>query len=192
MRDPVFQKHKWLLLPLCLCILFLAFAHITLVRERRERTYLPMVSAACTEFSVPVAMVMAVIRTESNFRPDAVSSAGAMGLMQLLPETFSYLCMQKLGEPERADEICNPQTNIRYGTYYLSYLYARFGSWRVALAAYNAGEGRVSEWLADSTLSQNNELLRIPFPETAAYVEKTWDAYETYLIKYPPQQGVLQ
>ena len=172
------------------CLLLLAslssllFTSERIATSRRERAVMPLIKSAAEEFGVPAAMILAVIRTESDFYPSAVSDAGAKGLMQLMPETFSWLCA-RLGEAQPPSEIFDPATNIRYGTYYLSYLHEKFGSWRVALAAYNAGEGRVCEWLADPALASGGTLRRIPFPETAAYVEKTLRYYTDYLKDHP-------
>ena len=145
---------------------------------------MPFVTASAAEFDVPVAMILAVIRSESDFHHDATSPVGAKGLMQLMPQTFSWLC-DELQEPLGAEKITDPETNVRFGTYYLSYLLKKFGSWRVALAAYNAGEGRVSEWLNDPSLALGGTLRRIPYPETAAYVEKTLRYYTDYLQDHP-------
>ena len=134
-------------------------------------------------------MILAVIRAESSFDPNAVSRVGAKGLMQLMPDTFSWLCKEALNEPHNAQKIEDPATNVRYGTYYLSYLYEKFGSWRVALAAYNAGEGRAKEWLNDPTLTLDGTLRRIPFPETAAYVKKTLNFYVDYLDAHPIKEN---
>lgn len=125
-------------------------------------------------------MVLAVIRTESDFYPEAVSNAGACGLMQLMPETFAFLQKEKFNEELHDGAIFDPETNIRYGVYYLSYLYKRFDSWKIALAAYNAGEGRVADWLRDDA-----DLSDIPFPETKRYVRAVLDAYRTYRDIYP-------
>lgn len=175
-------RFKWLVFPLCLCLLLLFFAQQVALRERRERSYLPLVRGAAAEFGVPAAMVLAVIGTESDFCPDAVSSAGAVGLMQIMPETFAWMRDENMIAADGA--LFDPEVNIRCGACYLAYLFGRFGAWPEALAAYNAGEGRVSEWLRDETLSLNGTLTRIPFPETAAYVEKTLAAYGRYLEKY--------
>lgn len=171
---------------LLLAILCLSLAHFTdkHLRHKREKAVYSIVLAAANTYGVSPAMVLAVIRTESDFYQDAHSSAGAVGLMQLLPQTFVYLREEKLKENLTDNDLWKPQVNIRYGTYYLSYLFSRFGNWRVALAAYNAGEGRVEEWLSDSTLSDGENLLDIPYPETARYVTVTLDAYCDYLEKY--------
>lgn len=168
------------LISLLLCIAFWGYA-------RRERAVLPLAQDAAEEFGVPLALVLAVIRTESNFRADAVSTAGARGLMQLLPQTFAFLRDEQLCEPLSDGEIDTPRTNVRYGTYYLSYLKARFGSWPEALAAYNAGEGRVALWLNDPSLAKDGKLQRIPFPETAAYLEKVNSSFEAYSKRFPTQ-----
>ena len=182
------QKHivKVLLILFSLLLIFLFLAQWTapMRRERREQRYLAQCDAAAREFDVPLAMVLAVIRTESDFRPRAVSSAGACGLMQLMPETFHFLGEEKFEESLSDGALFDPIVNIRYGTCYLSYLYGRFGSWPTALAAYNAGEGRVSEWLEDPALSRDGALLRIPFAETASYVTNTLSAFEAYRDKY--------
>ncbi len=129
-------------------------------------------------------MILSVIRAESDFHPDATSPVGAKGLMQLMPDTFAWLC-EELNEAHAEGEITDPETNIRFGSYYLSYLFEKFGSWRVALAAYNAGEGRVAEWLQDPTLASGGALRRIPYPETAAYVKKALAYYVDYLEDHP-------
>lgn len=172
------STRRWLLLPLCLTLICILLASFPLARDRRERDLLPLVRAAAREFDVPVATVLAVIRTESDFCKDAVSTAGAIGLMQLLPETFLWISEEKLCEGYNTRHMTEPAVNIRYGTYYLSYLYRRFGDWSVALAAYNAGEGNVELWLEEGSP------LRIPFPETKTYVERVLRRTEYYAKKY--------
>lgn len=184
MRRQTKIKTAICLLLLLSSLFFLIYTCDRVASRRRERAVLPLINAAAEEFDVPAAMILAVIRAESDFQADALSRAGAMGLMQLMPETFSFLC-KELEEPHAAQKITDPETNIRFGTYYLSYLFEKFGSWRVALAAYNAGEGRVGEWLSDPALSQGGTLRRIPYPETAAYVKKALAYYVHYLEHYP-------
>ena len=183
-----FRKSSLLVLTLVLSAALFSLALATAVdraaRSSRERTYVDAARQAAACYEVPLAIVMAVLRTESDFRADAVSPAGAVGLMQLMPETFRFIRDERLGEALADSAILDPETNIRYGTYYLAYLFERFDSWFVALAAYNAGEGRVEEWLLDPELSSDGRLQTIPFPETAAYVEKTIDAYHYYGKKY--------
>ena len=95
---------------------------------------------------VDPALIAAVIYTESHFR-DQTSHAGAKGLMQLMPSTADYIARKSGGTRfERAD-LATPQINIAYGTWYLRYLLTKYhGNTVLALAAYNAGEGKVDEW----------------------------------------------
>ena len=170
-----------------MCLLLLCFALIfgaeRITFTRREKAALLLARPSCEEFDVPLAMALAVIRVESNFYADAVSSAGARGLMQLMPQTFAFLCEEKLKTPLDTGKIDDPATNVRFGCYYLAYLYDAFPHWPTALAAYNAGEGRVKEWLEQQetdTLTPQS----IPFPETQAYVKLVLEHYEKYLIKF--------
>jgi soluble lytic murein transglycosylase len=178
------RQRTLLLLSFCISLLFLCLWGSIAGRDQRERAYLIPVCDAAREFNVPASLVLAVIRSESDFRKNAHSDAGAVGLMQLMPQTFNYLAEEKLQEPQKPKQIWEPVTNIRYGTYYLSYLYERFGNWETVLAAYNAGEGRVAEWLEDPKISENGILLHIPFQETDAYVAQTLKHQQTYVKKY--------
>lgn len=163
----------------CVATLALLLVLQSVLPTRGERAVTVAVRAASAEFGVPVPLILAVIRTESNFDQDAVSDAGAVGLMQLLPDTYRWIRDERLCEKLPTEAILDPTVNVRYGTYYLSYLLERFGDLRVALAAYNAGEGRVAEWLeSDPTLAH------IPYPETRAYVDKVMRARARYEKKF--------
>ncbi len=188
MRSSATKKHM-----LTVAAIFVSIAIVSLViadlvdkymREERERAVYGAVLTAAASFDVSPAMIFAVISTESDFKPDALSPVGAIGLMQLMPETFAFLRDERLKEDIPDDAVWQREVNIRYGTYYLSYLFDRFGTWHTALAAYNAGEGRVADWLADPLLSDGNTLFRIPFEETENYVTATLEAYRYYLEKY--------
>ena len=129
------------------------------------------------EYGVPEELVWAVIKTESGFDASAVSDVGAVGLMQLTEPTFTEISNQRLKDNFDPGMRYDPATNIRYGTYYLSYLYARYGNWDAALAAYNAGLGNVDRWVDDSGKISIKD---IPFRETKNYVKKVNKAREKY------------
>ena len=154
------------------------------------RKVAPAVYAAAADFAVPPAMILSVIRAESDFDADAVSAAGAVGYMQLLPETFDYLAPACPGLSQGA-AVTDPFANIRCGAYYLSKLYQTFGDWQTTLAAYNAGEGRVRAWLCDTTLAENGRLRVIPFKETERYVAKVFRFYNRYKTKFSEQRSSL-
>ncbi len=141
--------------------------------------YQEIVEKYSEEFGVPEPIIFAVIMTESSFIQDAVSSAGAIGLMQIMPETFEWL-QTKTGETLDEELLYTADVNIRYGTFYLAWLKERFGSWKTAWAAYNAGIGRVKGWLEDEKYSDGSELLEIPFAETKAYVRRVAENVKIY------------
>lgn len=170
---------------LCLAVFSLALAEGLGGRRRRAETkYIDLILQAADEFSVPYPLIYAVIRAESDFRAGAISSVGATGLMQLMPETFRFVGEELLNEPTAPAKITDPAVNIRYGTAYLSYLLSRFPALTTALAAYNAGEKRVTEWLSDERLARDGTLLQIPFQETENYVAKVMRFYDSYCQKF--------
>lgn len=87
------------------------------------------------EYAVPEEVIYAVMSVESNFKSDAQSSKGAIGLMQITPDTFTWLCSKNNASDTNPELLYNPETNIRYGTYFLSLLYSEFGVWDTAFAA---------------------------------------------------------
>lgn len=146
--------------------------------------YYDIVEECADSYSVPVDLIFAVIKTESKFKSDAVSSAGAIGLMQITPDTFSWLCEKRGDVSNDPNLLYTPAVNISYGTYYLDMLYSEFGSWETALAAYNAGPTNVRKWLKNPDYSENGVLTHIPFKETREYVEKVLKAKEKYTELY--------
>lgn len=142
------------------------------------------------EYGVDICLVYGVIRTESNFDPDAVSGAGAIGLMQLMPDTFTWLQNYRTEfMPEKildSDELFDPKTNIEYGVYLLRFLLDRYeGNTSLVICAYNAGYGNIDEWLANGTISADNVLAEdVPFPETSNYLTKVSSAAQTYRELY--------
>lgn len=146
--------------------------------------YSETVEVCSVEYSVPKELIYAVIKTESNFKSDAVSSKNAIGLMQMKPDTYTWLC-SKNDDPENDPNLLyKPEVNIRYGVFYLDMLYSEFGSWETALAAYNAGPSNVRKWLENPEYSDDGVLTNIPFRETREYVEKVMKAKDTYTQLY--------
>ena len=127
-------------------------------------------------------LTIAVIRAESGFRANAVCGAGAVGLMQLMPETAEYV---RAMHGYAKGELTDPAYNILLGSAYLSYLLGKYRDIDTALAAYNAGEGRVSLWLRDEAYSQDGKtILSTPFPETNGYLKKVKKNFKIYRILY--------
>ena len=141
--------------------------------------YISVIEKNAKEYNVPIEILCGVINTESSFDPNAHSTAGAKGMMQITDDTFYWLQF-KSGETVSLDELYDYETNIKFGTFFLSLLYEEFGDWDTALAAYNAGRSRVNGWLEDGRYSENGKLTAIPFEETANYVIKVNNAAEKY------------
>jgi soluble lytic murein transglycosylase len=138
------------------------------------------------------ALIAAVIYTESRFR-DQTSNAGAKGLMQLMPRTADYIARKSGGTAFVQGDLATPQVNISYGSWYLRYLLDKYGGNTIlALAAYNAGEGKVDGWWRDA--AARGERFRIaahiPFPETRNYVTHVLQARRDYRREYARELGL--
>ena len=133
------------------------------------------------------ALPAAVILAESSYMPEAVSEANAQGLMQLLPSTAEWVA-GKFDETYREGSLFEPDTNIKYGCWYLGYLIHRFdGNLTCAIAAYHAGQGTVDGWLANPEYSPNGVTLQtIPSSATDTYVKRVLKYYEKYKELYAP------
>lgn len=157
-----------------------------LERAAYPKEYTQYVEKYAREYKVDENLIYAVIDTESNFNEEAVSPVGAVGLMQIMPETFDWLLeiQGRQGEYSHED-LFSPDVNIEFGTYYLSMLLDSFESEGTAVAAYNAGQGKVSQWLADTQYSSDGVSLDyIPYDETANYVNKVLYAKSKYESLY--------
>ena len=127
------------------------------------------------------AFLAAVIETESKFDAEARSSAGAVGLMQLTPDTAQAIALNTGGSKFTVSDLTNPDINVRYGTWYLRHLLDKYHDERLALAAYNAGQGTVDGWIA-----QNEG---IQFSETRAYIDKVESLKKLYRRIYASELG---
>ena len=149
-------------------------AHDLVRKVTHPLEYEAEIRASATEFGVEPSLVAAVIKAESRFDPEATSSRGAYGLMQLLPGTARFVS-ERTGI---SGDFRDPETNIRIGTRYLSYLQSRYeGDQRLALAAYNSGEGRVDRWLSRGDFDVSRD---IPFAETRDYVRNVTESQKVY------------
>lgn len=153
-------------------------------RRTYPREFSEYVEEYSYEYGIPEYVVYSVIKTESGFESGAVSGKGAVGLMQIMPDTFNWLTGM-LSENLNSAMLYDPETNIKYGTYYLSYLYQRYGSWTEVYAAYNAGPTTVDEWLEEEEYTdKNGKLSKIPYKETEKYVKRLKKANDTYKRLY--------
>ncbi|HJS96950.1 MAG TPA: lytic transglycosylase domain-containing protein, partial [Solirubrobacteraceae bacterium] len=166
---------------------------------------LPLVRKAVNELSLPLrypevirqqaaekhldpALVAAVIYAETKFEARD-SAVGAVGLMQVMPQTATFLAHRSGATTFTTADLANPQVNIAYGSYYLRYLLDEYHqNLSLALAAYNGGESNVDRWVADAHADGRSlTVADIPFPETRAYVERVLHAQGQYRHTYASQ-----
>ena len=152
--------------------------------------YEDLIRACAAENGLDPAYPAAVILAESSYQPEAVSSANAQGLMQLLPDTADWIA-GKFDETYAEGCLFDPETNIRYGCWYLGFLMRRYnGDMTCASAAYHAGQGTVDKWLADPAYSADGATLdRIGYGSTETYVQRVLKYYEKYAEIYARASG---
>jgi soluble lytic murein transglycosylase len=144
--------------------------------------YSTIVRAHAHNYDLNPALLAAVIDEESKFRSDAKSSAGAVGLMQLLPATAKGIAIHTGGSKFVTSDLYDPEINVRYGAWYLHHLLQKYGDERLALAAYNAGQQNVDTWRAEGK--------GVQFPETRAYVDEVERLKDIYRRTYARELGL--
>ena len=150
--------------------------------------YEDIVTKTAEEYGLDPSLIYAVIHTESKFDPNAVSSAAAKGLMQITDDTYQWALKRDGKEPSDTKELFDPETNIRYGCYILVLLSEQFADTDTVLAAYNAGQGRVQEWLKNPDYSNDGVTLnQIPYEETAEYIRRVLKTQKRYQQIYSIQ-----
>lgn len=134
--------------------------------------YRAIIHGHAENYRLEPALLAAVIYQESRFRPRARSSSGALGLMQLLPETAKGIATRTGGTRFLLSDLFDPELNVRYGSWYLRHLLDKYGDERLALAAYNAGQRNVDSWRSAGR--------GIAFAETRSYVENVQRLKQVY------------
>ena len=157
----------------------LPLSDVTVIREQASEKHLDP------------ALIAAVIYAETKFEP-RTSSAGALGLMQLLPTTAEYIAHLSGGVRFTTSDLATPKVNVAYGSWYLRYLLDHYeGNELEAVAAYNGGMSNVDAWVAAAKEKGHSlTAAEIPFPETRAYVERVMRVQAEYRKLYPHQLGL--
>ena len=150
-------------------------------RLRYPLAYESIVRGHAENYRLDAALLAAVIYQESKFDPDARSDAGAVGLMQLQPETARGIALRTGGSRFRVDDLTNPEINVRYGSWYLRHLLDKYDDEDLALAAFNAGQGNVDEWRRQGK--------GIEFAETRHYVDRVQELKAIYRDAYASELG---
>ena len=147
--------------------------------------YWDLISNWSRDRKLSPALVIGLMRQESRFEAQIRSRSGAIGLMQIMPDTGSWIANKKGVNSYNLDR---PEDNINFGTWYLDYTHSRFGdNTMLAIASYNAGPGAIGRWVESRGLGDPDEFVNnIPYDETRDYVSKVFGNYWNYLRLYSP------
>ncbi|MGI8886505.1 MAG: lytic transglycosylase domain-containing protein [Gaiellaceae bacterium] len=154
----------------------------TYLRARYPLEFEHILRGHASNHALDPALLAAVVYVESRFDSQAESAAGAVGLMQLLPDTAKGIALRTGGERFVVADLRDPEINVRYGSWYLDHLRGRYDDTRLMLAAYHAGQGNVDRWRADGA--------GIAFPETRGYVADVLRIRDVYADAYPSELGL--
>lgn len=147
-----------------LSIIFVAIILISLIFVVNGYKYKKIAVNYSKEYGVDSSVILAIIQTESGFKSNAYSSKGAIGLMQIMPETANYISEIKGGV---YFDLKNPDTNVNFGVYYYKYLLDKFKNEDIAICAYNAGESNAFKWF-----EKGFDIKNIKYSETLNYYKK--------------------
>lgn len=188
MREHGFMGHHFMRVMVTFALVcsfgLLAACNSTPIQSiRYPLKYADEIAAAGARHEVNPYWICAMIAIESGWDAEAKSSAGAVGLMQLMPDTAAEMAEWGLVDVDSypLDELTNPEVNIEYGTAYLRYLVERYHEMQPAISAYNAGMGNVDAWLTEHKDVKES----MDFPETADYIIKVEEAKNIYEKLYP-------
>jgi soluble lytic murein transglycosylase len=130
--------------------------------------------------------VASIMREESGYQPDAVSTSGALGLLQLMPDTAARLARQAGIAGFAPSQLVRPELNLRLGTLFLDQLTLRFdGALEAVAASYNAGPEAVTSWRAGGARPADVWVETIPYDETRGYVKRVLRSFHVYRSLYP-------
>ena len=166
-----------------LWIVIFIFAAYLLLNMKYPLSYVETIDKYAEEYGVDKYLVYSMINTESGFNKEAQSHKGAKGLMQIMPMTSEEIC-GNLSEDIESMDMSDPETNIKYGVYYIKQLLDKYeGNVEVALAAYNAGMGNVKNWL-ESTINIEDFTNSVNINETKNYISKVNNGRDMYKLLY--------
>lgn len=170
-------------LGICLSVMLLIFIFIFFLFLYPLK-HTAIIDKYAREYNINNYIIASIINAESSFNKKAVSKAGAVGLMQVLPQTAEWICKRQ-GENYSLDKLKEVNFNINIGTYYLKYLIDKFKNLDVAICAYNAGEGVVGEWLKNKEYSDDSKTLKtIPYSETKNYLKAVKSGLSVYKFRF--------
>ena len=165
------------------------------IDEQYPLMYRDLITAIASEYNLAPSLIASVIMNESSFRPGAESSVGARGLMQIMPDTAEWIAHKLHMDNYRLDKLYEPDTNIRFGCWYLNYLGTLFnGDPLCVVCAYHAGQGEISSWLSNPSYSSDGLSLilnNLPEGPTKQYAGRVTRDYGIYKAKYFDQSDLV-
>lgn len=170
---------KWinfLFIVICILTIIIFIVFNCFVVKKDYQFYVEKYSA---EFGLEEPFVYAVIKAESDFKENAISRSGALGLMQIIPSTASWIAGE-FDEKYSKEKMLTAETNIKYGCFYLNYLFSKFKDRDIVICAYNAGEGIVKGWIDENGKLDED---KIEYEETRVYLSRVRRFYEIYSDK---------
>ncbi|QGU00177.1 Soluble lytic murein transglycosylase [Candidatus Syntrophocurvum alkaliphilum] len=182
-RKPRASIFIWLFILIFLFIIITFPRWITVFYPQPHKD---LIFSSAYEYQIDPYLIFSIIRAESKFQTTAESPVGAKGLMQIMPDTALWIAEQRGVEDFQIDELHKPEINIDFGCWYLASLKKEFdGQLPIVIAAYNAGRGKVVNWIEvgqwDGT---EDNVEQIPFSETRKYVKNVLKNYQAYHAIY--------
>lgn len=180
------QRKLWIILIAVVLIIAISFG-IYLVAQRVSYPlkYQDQIEQMARKYDLEPSLIFGVVHTESRMDPQAVSPVGAVGLMQIMPDTGQWIAQKLDWEDFEQDQLKDPEKNLELGCWYLRYLLDRFdGDIHAVLAGYNAGPNRVAQWLENDDYTTDGKLTTIPIEDAEQYVERVLHAKEKYQSLY--------
>jgi len=177
------KVNRWMIA--AAAIIVLAAALLPAVRLFYPLRYKDLILEQAKKYKLEPALLAAIVYEESKFSPESRSPAGAVGLMQVMPETAAW-ASREIRRPELAAQLTEPAANLAIGSWYFHYLLDRYHNRALALAAYNGGQRNLEHWLARNAGRKPAEVVeRIPFSETRAFVGRAQRSRRIYRWLYP-------
>lgn len=174
---------KKLIIVIIICLLFctISIIHNIILKKIYPIEYNDYIEDCSIRYGLDKYLICAIIKNESKFKEDAISSSGAIGLMQLMEKTANEIA-EKIQIQDFSNEMLyNPKINIELGVKYYTDLLDQFENEYIALAAYNAGIGNVSRWIENGVIKKDgSDIENIPFRETNMYIRKIIRDYDIY------------
>ena len=185
----IFAKIIVFLLIVALIAVGIIYASVYLSLNKNYEPYIGLIEKYSKETGLDEELLAAIIKVESGFNKDAKSNMGAVGLMQLLPETAEWMS-DKLDIEFEEEDLLDPEKNIKLGSHYFKYLFDMYKSEDLAILAYNGGLGNVNKWLENGTITNSQSSYEnIPIYETRTYLTRIKDNRDLYELVW---QDVLK